>query len=74
VLDLFWRRKDWGVEFQREVQLDKFIVDFYCHELMLALKLTASLMVRKKRVRGIWRDRKGWKVWVFHSFGFTIGM
>jgi very-short-patch-repair endonuclease len=28
-----------GVEFHRQVPLDKFIVDFYCHELMLAIEI-----------------------------------
>jgi very-short-patch-repair endonuclease len=27
------------VEFHRQVPLDKFIVDFYCHELMLAIEI-----------------------------------
>jgi len=33
------RGKRLGVEFHRQVPLDKFIVDFYCHELMLAIEI-----------------------------------
>ena len=28
-----------GVEFHRQVPIDNFIVDFYCHELMLAIEI-----------------------------------
>ena len=33
------RRKGTGVEFHRQVPIDDFIVDFYCHELMLAIEV-----------------------------------
>lgn len=33
------RRKQLGVEFHRQVPLDHFIVDFYCHEIMLAIEI-----------------------------------
>ena len=39
---LLWqeiRRKRLGVEFHRQVPIDQFIVDFYCHELMLAIEI-----------------------------------
>ena len=31
-----------GVEFHRQVPIDNFIVDFYCHELMLAIEIDGS--------------------------------
>jgi very-short-patch-repair endonuclease len=31
-----------GREFHRQVSLDHFIVDFYCHELMLAIKIDGT--------------------------------
>jgi len=31
-----------GVEFHRQVPLDEFIVDFYCHELQLAIEIDGS--------------------------------
>ena len=31
-----------GVQFHRQVPLDNFIVDFYCHELMLAIEVDGS--------------------------------
>ena len=34
-----FRRKGTGVEFHRQVPIDDFIVDFYCHELMLAIEV-----------------------------------
>lgn len=39
---LLWNRikgKKLGVEFHRQVPIDQFIVDFYCHELMLAIEI-----------------------------------
>ena len=31
-----------GVEFHRQVPLDEYIVDFYCHELMLAIEIDGN--------------------------------
>ena len=31
--------KKLGYEFHRQVPIDKYIVDFYCHELMLAIEI-----------------------------------
>ncbi len=31
-----------GVEFHRQVPMDEFIVDFYCHELMLAIEIDGN--------------------------------
>ncbi len=39
---LLWKQiknKVLGFEFHRQVPLDEFIVDFYCHELMLAVEI-----------------------------------
>ena len=39
---LLWKqlqRKNLGVEFHRQVPVDEYIVDFYCHELMLAVEV-----------------------------------
>ena len=39
---LLWskiRRKSLGFEFHRQVPIDEFIVDFYCHELKLAIEV-----------------------------------
>jgi very-short-patch-repair endonuclease len=33
------RRKQLGCEFHRQVPIDEFIVDFYCHELKLAIEI-----------------------------------
>jgi hypothetical protein len=33
------RRKSLGYEFHRQVPIDEFIVDFYCHELKLAIEV-----------------------------------
>ncbi len=33
------RRKQLGVEFHRQAPIDQFIVDFYCHELKLAIEV-----------------------------------
>jgi very-short-patch-repair endonuclease len=39
---LLWKQiknKAFGVEFHRQVPIDEFIVDFYCHEIMLAIEI-----------------------------------
>jgi very-short-patch-repair endonuclease len=39
---LLWskiRRKSLGYEFHRQVPIDEYIVDFYCHELKLAIEV-----------------------------------
>lgn len=33
------KNKSLGVEFHRQVPIDNYIVDFYCHELMLAIEI-----------------------------------
>ena len=42
---LLWqqiKRKALGYEFHRQVPIDQFIVDFYCHELMLAIEIDGN--------------------------------
>src|ERR1700757_526030 len=42
---LLWKQiklKTLGVEFHRQVPIDEYIVDFYCHELMLAIEIDGS--------------------------------
>ncbi len=42
---LLWqeiRRKRLGVEFHRQVPIDNYIVDFYCHEIFLAIEIDGS--------------------------------
>ena len=42
---LFWQKvkgKSFKYEFHRQVPIDNFIVDFYCHELMLAIEIDGS--------------------------------
>ena len=42
---LLWQQikdKAIGYEFHRQVPIDQFIVDFYCHELMLAIEIDGS--------------------------------
>jgi len=39
---LLWKEiknETFGVEFHRQVPIDEFIVDFYCHELKLAIEI-----------------------------------
>ncbi len=43
ILWKFLRRRKFGVEFHRQVPIDRFIVDFYCHELKLALELDGEV-------------------------------
>jgi very-short-patch-repair endonuclease len=42
---LLWRQvknRSLGVEFHRQVPIDDYIVDFYCHELKLAIEIDGS--------------------------------
>lgn len=42
---LLWKKiknKSLGIEFHRQVPLDNYIVDFYCHELMLAIEIDGN--------------------------------
>ena len=42
---LLWKKiknKILGVEFHRQVPIDNYIVDFYCHELMLAIEVDGN--------------------------------
>jgi len=42
---LLWskiRRKSMGYEFHRQVPINEYIVDFYCHELMLVIEVDGS--------------------------------
>lgn len=36
------RKRALGCQFHRQVPIDQFIVDFYCHELMLAIEVDGS--------------------------------
>lgn len=42
---LLWQKiknKSLGIEFHRQVPIDNYIVDFYCHELMLAIEIDGN--------------------------------
>lgn len=42
---LLWKKiknKSLGIEFHRQVPIDNYIVDFYCHELMLAIEIDGN--------------------------------
>jgi very-short-patch-repair endonuclease len=42
---LLWqeiRKKSLGVQFHRQVPIDNYIVDFYCHELKLAIEIDGN--------------------------------
>ncbi len=41
------RRKSLGFEFHRQVPIDEYIVDFYCHELKLAIEVDGSSHIDK---------------------------
>ncbi len=43
---LLWKvikGKSMGVEFHRQVPIDEYIVDFFCHELMLVIELDGDI-------------------------------
>lgn len=48
---LLWNKikyKVFGLEFHRQVPLWRYIVDFYCHELMLAIEIDGSSHIGKE--------------------------
>jgi very-short-patch-repair endonuclease len=49
---LLWKRikgKTLGCEFHRQVPIARFIVDFYCHEIMLAIEIDGCSHVDLKK-------------------------
>ena len=67
---LLWKKiknKSLGVEFHRQVPLDNYIVDFYCHELMLAIEIDGnSHSVEEIAINDIDRQNK------LESFGVNF--
>ena len=59
---LLWKKiknKSLGVEFHRQVPIDNYIVDFYCHELMLAIEIDGnSHHIDEIAINGIRRQEK----------------
>jgi very-short-patch-repair endonuclease len=58
--NLLWskiRRRSLGYEFHRQVPIDEYIVDFYCHELRLAIEVDGSSHDNKQEydLRRQWR-------------------
>ena len=41
--DLLRNRRLFGLKFRRQVAIDRFIVDFYCHELRLIVELDGDI-------------------------------
>ena len=57
---LLWNKiknKVFGVEFHRQVPLRRYIVDFYCHELMLAIEIDGNSHIDKE-VEDILRQKE----------------
>lgn len=52
---LLWKQikgKSLGVEFHRQVPLDNYIVDFYCHELMLCIEIDGC----SHDIESVWKN------------------
>jgi very-short-patch-repair endonuclease len=48
---LLWNKiksKVFGVEFHRQVPIRRYIIDFYCHELMLAIEIDGDSHIGKE--------------------------
>ncbi|MDL2240143.1 DUF559 domain-containing protein [Bacteroidales bacterium OttesenSCG-928-K22] len=61
----FIKNKSLGIEFHRQVPIDEFIVDFFCHELLLAIEIDGYSHVYKYDY-DVSRQNK------LESFGITI--
>ncbi len=59
---LLWKKiknKSLGVEFHRQVPIDNYIVDFYCHELMLAIEVDGNThSIEEISMNDIFRQEK----------------
>ena len=59
---LLWKKiknKSLSVEFHRQVPIDKFIVDFYCHELLLAIEIDGnSHHIEEVAVNDVYRQNR----------------
>ena len=42
------KNKALGIEFHRQVPIRRYIVDFYCHELMLAIEIDGNSHIGKE--------------------------
>ncbi len=61
------RRKQLGVKFRRQYNIDYYIVDFYCHELRLVIELDGYIhgeeeQKTKDKKRQNYLEQKGYKV------------
>lgn len=57
---LLWskiRRKSLGYEFHRQVPINEFIVDFYCHELNLAIEVDGFVHDSRQEY-DLWRQKR----------------
>ena len=60
-------RRMFGLKFRRQVPIDRFIVDFYCHELRLIIELDGDVhdepeQMRKDAQRNLRLERLGYKM------------
>lgn len=64
---LLWKhiqKKSLGVEFHRQVPLDEYIVDFYCHELMLAIEIDGNSHLFDNIAVNDVKRQVNWKSWM----------
>lgn len=53
------KNKSFGFEFHRQVQIDNYIVDFFCHELMLAIEIDGnSHHIEEVEINDVFRQEK----------------
>ena len=59
---LLWKKiknKSLGFEFHRQVPIDNYIVDFFCHELMLAIEIDGnSHHIEEAEINDVFRQKK----------------
>jgi len=63
---LLWQQiknKALGVQFHRQVSLDKYIVDFYCHELMLTIEIDGPIHDHEEVTKYDLRRQKRLESW-----------
>lgn len=59
--------KDYPIQFHRQVMIDEYIADFYCHKVKLVIELDGS---QHETDQGMERDQR--RTEVLESYGVTV--
>ena len=69
---LLRNRRMFGLKFRRQVPIDHFIVDFYCHELRLIIELDGTIHNEPDQIRKDAKRNLRLESWVTKSFALPM--